>query len=188
MRALRTADAVLGAVVRLGAYLGALVILALMFATTADVVRRATSGKSIAGITEGSEVVLAIAVFLGLAYAQRAQVHVSTSVVVDRVPPAVAAIMRTVALVVACAFFAWVVDANVGKALDSVESGEYRFGLLKVPVWPARIAIAIGLALLTLELLRRALIEAAGAIRLLRRDGGPPPPGGEPSEPGSAAR
>lgn len=47
--------------------------------------------------------------------------------------------------------------------LDSTRAGEYRFGLVRVPVWPARLFVPLGLAGLTVVLVMRA-IHAAKTI------------------------
>ena len=59
--------------------------------------------------------------------------------------------LEALALFMALAVLA-VMTLQTGKrALRSIESGEYRFGIIEIPIWPARTAVVLGLALLTLQ-------------------------------------
>ena len=61
----------------------------------------------------------------------------------------------------------WATVLSAGRAWDSFRGGEVRFGLIEIPQWPARLAIAIGFGLLFLEVLRDLRLTALG-----RSDGG----------------
>lgn len=148
-----------------GAYLSAIGIVTIMLGTTADVARRSLAGQSLPGIVEGSEVVLAVAVFLGLGYAEQTSTHVATDIVTSRVPPTVRATMFAVGRLVMCALLAWMTVATAQRAVDSVVSNEFRFGMIRVPLWPGRTAIALGFALVVLEALIELVTEAGKAIR-----------------------
>ena len=152
----------------IGAYLAAAGIVAIMLATCADVARRTLIGQSLPGVIEGSEVMLVIAAFLGHGSAQRAGAHVATSVVTDRLPERLSQAVRTLGLVAAMLFLLWLLAATGERAWESVQTREYRFGLIKVPVWPARVAITVGLALFTAEVARQTW-QSARAFALGQR-------------------
>lgn len=152
--AVRVAGTMLRLASTAGDYIAVTGVVVIMFATCADVFRRTLTGRSVPGVVEGSEVMLVIAVFLGLGYAQREKVHVATSVVTDRLPDAVSRTVRIAGILVAICFLLWLVYATGERAVQSTRTGEYRFGLLQVPIWPGRVAITVGLALLTAELVR----------------------------------
>lgn len=134
-----------------GAKVAAAGIVMIMLATTGDVARRWVTGRSIPGAVEGSEVVLVIAVFLGLGLAQRQSTHVATAVVTNRVPARIAAAMRSFGLAMVVVFALWVMITTLAKAQHSFQTGEARFGLVQVPIWPGRLAITLGFLLLSLE-------------------------------------
>lgn len=149
--------------------LSALALVGLVLLTVTHVTLRSLGGRGIAGGIEIVEVVLAAAVFLALAQAQRIDAHVSTSLVTDRLPPRVAALLQSIAYLLAAVFFAWLVFETGRRGIDSWQSGETRVGLRAIPIWPARLIIPLGLAALTLEL----LVNVADRLAELRS--GPPP-------------
>lgn len=138
-----------------------LALFLIMIVTVVDVFARSLLGRSVPGMIESAEVILVAAAFLGLGYAQRMKAHVSTAVFVQAMPPQVARGIRlasTAALAVCIAATAWV---SAQRAWGAWRAGEVRFGLVEIPQWPARAAIAIGFVLLLLEVLRdlRALVD-----------------------------
>jgi TRAP-type C4-dicarboxylate transport system permease small subunit len=155
---------------RAAAYIGAVGIVVIMLATVSDVLRRWVQGRSVPGVVEGSELVLVVSVFLGLGLAERMGVHVSTSVVTDRLPTRVAGMLNAIGLVVVFLFLVWILAASADRALRSYISGEYRFGLMQIPLWPGRTAIAVGFLVLLLEVARHIGVSVLRARRRRRPD------------------
>ncbi len=147
----------------------ALCIAAVMFSTAADVIVRQVTGSSIPGVVEYSEVLLVALVFLGLAYAQRVKAHIGVDIVTDRLRPRVSHVVRAVGLVLAILVLAWMTYETAMVAVHAFEVREYRFGLVQVPIWPVRIVVPVGLAVLILELVLSTYDEIVGA-----RTGAPP--------------
>ena len=137
--------------------IGAILILVLMGLVVADVLSRTTTGDGVAGLVEYSEVILVIAVFLGVAYARQTDAHVSMDMVTTRIPPRISAAVQAVGLVGALVCVGIVAWVSVDVALESFQSREYRLGIERVPIWPGRASIAIAWCLLALELLRNLL-------------------------------
>lgn len=135
--------------------LAVVVILAMMVATVADVARRTFAGYPIPGVTEAGEVVMVMAVFLGIAYTESRGAHVRVTLVLEMLPPRVAAIINSLAMLLVLSLLAWMVWVTTGRALEAIEVNEVLFGLVKIPVWPGRIAIAVGLAAYFLEAIPR---------------------------------
>lgn len=142
----------------------ALGLLGLMFLTVAHVALRSLGGRGVAGGIEIVEIVLASAVFLALAEAQRIDAHVSTSLVTDRLPARLSAFLQLLAYLLAAAFFAWLVFETGKRGLASWQSGETRVGMRAIPIWPARLILPLGLAALTLELLVK-VADRMGELR-----------------------
>ena len=134
-----------------GANLASLAIVLIMIVTVVDVVTRGVSARSVPGMIES---ILVAAAFLGLGYAQRMKAHVSTSIFMDALPPAMARILRRAGLLVVVVYVTSATFVSARRAWDAFQGGEVRFGLIEIPQWPARAAIAIGFTLLLVELLR----------------------------------
>lgn len=160
---MRKAGALAAATIRFavtgGAFVGAAGILLITVATVADVVKRIVTGQSMAGVLETGEVVLVILVFLGLAAAQRERMHVASTILTSRVPPRFASLLRVVGLLAWTGLLVWMAVVCTGRAIESVAGGEYRFGLIQIPVWPARVAIALGVVLLLVAVLMTLVNE-----------------------------
>jgi TRAP-type C4-dicarboxylate transport system permease small subunit len=155
-------------VTRVFSWISGAFILVLMLLVVLEVFLRDVFSTTIGGTIEISEVMLAFLVFLGVAYAQQSSAHVNTNLVTSRIPPRVAGVVRTVGLVIAALVMLWAAWASAGRGWDSFQAGEARFGLRSVPVWPARLIIPVGFALLALE----TLFTAHDAWRSGRPTGG----------------
>lgn len=143
--------------------IAALLIVAVMFSTAADVIVRQLTGSSIPGVVEYSEVLLVALIFLGLAYAQRVKAHIGVDIVTERLKPRVSHVVRAVGLVLAILVLAWMAYETAVVAVHAFEVREYRFGLVQVPIWPVRIVVPVGLTVLILELALSAYDEIVGA-------------------------
>ncbi|UOM36577.1 TRAP transporter small permease [Acuticoccus sp. I52.16.1] len=133
--------------------LSTLCVVAVVGLVVLDVAARNLAGASVPGVLEVTEVTLVAIVYLGLAMAQRRQEHVSLSMVVDRLGGRWQRGAHFIAILVCLGVTLWFACAAWDAALTAFARGEYRFGLVAVPIWPARFAIAIGLTVLILELL-----------------------------------
>lgn len=132
---------------------GLLIVLSIVV-TTLDVASRAVTGKSVPGALESGELLMVGIVYLAVANTQRRNQHVAVSVVSDRLPPRVSkALFRGIMVVVAAvlAIAAWQTGV---RSVESFNLGEYRYGLVNFPLWPARMLVTFGLAVLAIEVLR----------------------------------
>ena len=137
-----------------GANIATVALFLIMVTTVVDVLSRSLFGRSVPGMIESAEVILVAGAFLGLGYAQRIRAHVSTSFFVDAIPRRAARFIKRTGLLILAFYVGWAAIVCVGRAWDAFQGGEVRFGLIQIPQWPARAAIAIGFALLFIEVLR----------------------------------
>lgn len=156
-------DAALGRVSTGAADLAAVGILLLMIATVLDVGLRIAGPWGVPGIVEYSEVILVAIVFLGMGSAQRMGQHVATTVVTDRLPDVWSRACRIASLSLALLLIGAMTYWSISRAIDSVGVNESRFGVMHVPIWPARVALAFGLLLLSVEM-TRSLIRALARV------------------------
>jgi len=143
----------LDAVCRFLSWISGALTLVLLLMLVAEVAARELLGRSLLGTIELSEVLLVFIVALGAAHAQRTGAHVSTDLVTSKFPPVPAALIRVAGMLVAAGFLLWTAWAGLRRGLTSFESGESRFGITDVPVWPARLILPVGLTLLALQCL-----------------------------------
>lgn len=139
--------------------LAGLGIFVLMALTVFDVGRRDLEGHGVKGVVEISEVLLAIVAFLGMLGAQLNGQHIKSPIVTNRLPDRSAHLTRAVGSLLACGLAAWATWLTVGVAKNSIASGEYRFGLVQVPLWPAKVAIPLGLGCFALALALDFLVQ-----------------------------
>lgn len=145
------------------AFLAVSCIVVMLVSIVADVARRTFAGKSVPGVVELGEVMMVAIVFLGLGFAERRGAHVSMTLLVRKLPPRAAAVVNGLGLLLVVGVVGWMVYVTADRALASFDVREYRFGLVRVPVWPARIAVAVGLAVYLLELVFRLFDDVKAA-------------------------
>lgn len=138
-----------------------------------DVASRALQNRPIAGVSEASEVGLVAIVFLGVAYAQARNDHVATTLVTSRLPIRLSAALRSIAYTVVAITVLWLAWATGERAVESIIQLELRYGFVRIPIWPARACITLGLIALLLEVLidlRNAMSAALGGESQTDRD------------------
>lgn len=123
-------------------------IIALCVLTLADVSGRYLRNRSVTGTIEVTEVGLVCVVFLGMMGAHINGRHIRTPLLTNRLPSRPAHIIRIIVMSLSVIFLLWATYETALIALDSISRGEYRYGIVKVPIWPARAMIPIGLAAL----------------------------------------
>ena len=132
----------------------------LLLVTAADVLLRTSSGHGVPGAVEITEVVLVVAAFMGLASAASDDLHIRATLLTDRMRPRVRRVVRLIGDMIGMAIVLWLIYATSLRAIASVMNGEYRFGLISMPIWPARVAILLGLIGLLLALLLKTIDRA----------------------------
>lgn len=137
-------------------------ILALLFINITNIALRETTGRGIGGAVELTEVVMAGIVYMAMAPAEISGTHVRTPILTNRLPSRAANSTRSVSMAIATMFIALTTVHTFEKAIMSQAAGEHRFALMSIPVWPARFAVAVGLALF-------AVVLAVGTYRAAQR-------------------
>lgn len=167
---LRGLDSVMRRVSQVAAILAAICGLVIVLMLAGEVLSRTVRNTSISGSYELSELLLVALVFLGLAEAERSGTHVRAELVTSRLPRHVAARVRCFGCLVAAAIAGWMTLATAERALHSFEIRELRQGLIQFPIWPSRILVSVGLALLVIELLLSAISHVSPRLRSARDD------------------
>ena len=135
-------DETVGAFTRVISAGGAIAACVIMIVMTVDVLYRNAIGRSVPGAFEIVEVALVLAIFLGMAGAERNKVHVRVTLITDAVPLRIGEAMRIFGLVVSLGIALWFTVSTFDKAMVSFHSGEYKTGLISFPIWPGRLLIS----------------------------------------------
>lgn len=143
-------------------YVAGVGILLLMVGVIADIVVRTLAGHALRGVVDYSEIGIVLCAFIALGYAQRDNTHVAVDTLVELLPRSGVIFCTWLVVLVAFPLLAWLVVETAQLALHSYRTGEYRFGLSQVKLWPARAMLPIGLGLWACEILRQAIEMTVG--------------------------
>ncbi|MGC5615583.1 TRAP transporter small permease [Georgenia sp. Z1491] len=140
-----------------------LLVLALL--TVADVVGRSVFDRSIVGTVDISTMLLVGVAFLGLAAAQVDGRHVDVDLVEARLPQGARvamALTRCVLLVLLGAVLTWGLTEQL---LSAHGRGETTNDILRLPTWPAKLALVVSFALFFVTAVWSTVLD----VRRLRR-------------------
>lgn len=155
-------------IARLQQWLGitAIVFMILMMVSTvADVTGRWAFNSPINGSVELVRVLMVFAVFFTLGYAQLKKQHIRAELLVSRLSPAPKMLLDGFGLLLALGFAGLVSYGATKVAINSTLQFEYASGLINFPIWPARVALAVGCIGLALQY----LAEFGGIFRKVSR-------------------
>lgn len=131
---------------------GAMIIL-LMLLTIVDISLRTAGKAGVFGGIEFSEVMLVIAVFAGMMTAELTGAHVKTPILTARLKTIAARSVQILGALIAVVLLAWMVVVSSIAAWQSFQVGEVHLGLARIPVWPAKAFVPIGMLGMLLVLL-----------------------------------
>lgn len=124
---------------------GAIGMLAIMFATSVDIALRQTGLGGVPASIELSEVLLGVVAMAGVVVGLQDRAHVASSIVTDRLRPALRFGVIVGGMLVAGTFLAWTAVETSLVAIESAKAQEYRYGIVKFPIWPGRVFCAVAL-------------------------------------------
>jgi TRAP-type C4-dicarboxylate transport system permease small subunit len=136
-------------------------IVLLMLPTVADVSYRKIVGPSLPGMIEVSEVALVVLAFLAMGPATAAGSHIATPILTMRLAPGLARALRVCGMVAVWGILAVMIWGTARNAMGSVAIREFRFGMVQMPIWPAKLAVPLGLGAMLVEL----TLQIADALR-----------------------
>lgn len=163
-----------GRIVTWFAVLAGLVTFAIMWMIDANVLLRKLFNAPLQGSFEFTEAGLVLIVFLSLAFTQHRRGHIRVTLLSRRLPMGVQHGLYIAVLFIGALFFAWCTYAALGNAIRSFNLNEQEWGVIQLPIWPVKSAIAVGTTLICLQFLLDAVrhcFVARGAL---------PPVGDEP--------
>lgn len=133
-------------------YLSMITVVVIMVMTIAGIAFRLV-GIQFSGVTNLSESLLVMAVYLSVAYAQQNKQHVSVELFLIRVNERAREGIGALNLVIALAICSVILYTSWDYALTSWRLGEKMDGAPFYPIYPPKLAIAFGITCLWLQLL-----------------------------------
>ena len=126
----------------------------LSFLVVADVVGRGVFNAPVKGTPEIVSMSIVIICFLQASYAIRSGGMLEVDVLPSLLPARGRAALAVLGCLLGFAFFAVIVYGGLDPLAHAWSSGEYEGeGALRVPTWPARLAVIVGAALAALNYL-----------------------------------
>ena len=138
-------------------YVSALSVAAMMLLTTAEVVARAVFTKSVPGSYEYVSLLFVYLIFLGLAFSQRLDAHITIGIVYDLLPRIFRQIIQGTFLLVAFVFFAALTWNSAESAWSNYLLGDTVLGAIQVETWWSRAGVPIGCLMFGLRFLTQFL-------------------------------
>ncbi len=139
--------------------LAAVLIITIMTLTTSDVIARYVIGSPLKGGVEISEILFLSAVYLGLSYTHLFREHVGVDLLISRFSKKTRLCLETVMLLLALLTYGVLAWRGAGAFWTSIETGEYRWGLISIPLWPARLMIPLGVSALCLKFIAEIVLN-----------------------------
>ncbi len=155
---------------------GGVGLLMSMFLGVADVVGTQILHIPVPGPFELTESTMVLIVFGALAYAQIRRAHIRVELIYLRMGPRVQAAMDVFADLAAITFFGLMLWQAINEAEYSLQIKEATVGLIRFPLYPARIILAAGTGLLILRLVLDVIVDATRIYT------GAPPPNVDPND------
>ncbi len=127
-----------------------------------DVLGRKFFNAPIPGASEMGVLLLVCKIFLGLPGAQASGSNFSVSVIHGVMSPMQRRVADSLTTLIAAVVFGLMARMSVISAIRSTQRGEISYGVIAFPIWPGRIVLAVGLILLTIQLLMDVLRLVSG--------------------------
>lgn len=143
-----------------GVVVGSAAVVLTMLLIVADVLGRKFF-KSVPGALELSEGLMIVIIFMPAAYVALRKGHIFIDAVTMHLPRNVQIILDAFSAVFGLVLFGIIAWMSWGVAWQAFQIGEYRVGLVSIPIWPFRMVFSIGYWLLCIALIYYAIREAA---------------------------
>ena len=135
-----------------------------MFLGTADVIGTQGFGQPVPGAREITESTMVLIVFGALAYGQIRRSHIRVELLYTRLPARGKAALYILADLCGLLFFGLLLWQAINEAQFSMQIGEATDGLIRFPLYPARIILAVGTGLLIARLALDVLVDTRHLI------------------------
>lgn len=154
------ADRALAAMSTISAMSSTLFTIGLMILISLNIALR-NFGTSMPGLVEGTALLMVIIIFLGLSAPERSNEHIAVDLMTRSIRTKPRQFINIISKLISAFISTWLCYGAFLSFRHSIDISEYQFGLIRFPIWPARLVVFIGLLLFTLETVRNALKNMA---------------------------
>lgn len=130
-----------------------LTILVMMLSTTVDTTLRYVFSRPVPGVFELNEVLLAVCIFMGLAWTQVERGHIRVIFILRRLPPKWIVVIDLLVWIICFVFITGFGIQSAKEALHSFHIKEFRWGSVQMPIWWAKALVPIGFWMMSLQLI-----------------------------------
>ncbi|CEP66112.1 TRAP C4-dicarboxylate transport system permease DctM subunit [Moorella glycerini] len=145
---------------------GVAVLFLMVILTFVNVILRKFFNSPIIGVVEITEVMMLVAIFLGIAYTQDMEGHVRVDVITARLAPRPKLTMESINDLLAIAMFVIVIWQVIERMLVFIQRNTMHSPFLPIPAAPIAAIVIFGCILLTLLLIRDFLLKLTEALQL----------------------
>jgi len=103
---------------------------------------------------------MVVSVFLAMSLGQARRTHIRVEVLVDKLPRPLRRLADLIRHALSMVFFLCIAYFGALSALHSFNVGEYAPGIINFPIWPARVVLAVGASLISLQ----CLLDIVGVL------------------------
>jgi TRAP-type C4-dicarboxylate transport system permease small subunit len=132
-----------------------------------DVVGSKLFNTPLPGVFELTESLMVGAVFMAIAFARSKRLHIAVDLLTSHLKPSVRIRFDLIICVLTFFFFFLIAWQGWEFGIKSLRIREYESGIIPYPVYPSKLALALGATIMSLQCLKD-LIEAS--IRMLKRN------------------
>lgn len=137
-----------------GAIISGIALLLMMLIGALDVFLGKVFNMPIPGTFEATEALMVVSAFLAIAYNQQVKGHIKVELFTSRFSPRVQAIFELFAYCLSVFFFFLVAWQAWLYGWASLKVREYESGLIAFPVYPAKLLLALGVSIMTVQCLK----------------------------------
>jgi TRAP-type C4-dicarboxylate transport system permease small subunit len=156
--------------------LGAAGLMVSMVLGFADVIGTKFLDYPVPGTLEFTESTMVLVVFGALAYTQSKRGHIRVEIIYNFFGPRTRALLDAFTHLIALIYFGLLCWLGIQEALYSWDISEATMGTIRFPLFPARVLLAVGTALLLLQLVLDIISDLRRAVH---GDSAPPAPAPE---------
>jgi TRAP-type C4-dicarboxylate transport system permease small subunit len=145
----------------LGSWLAGASLLSMMLIGAIDIIGTKLVDRPLPGTFELTEALMVLGVFLALAHTQARRQHIAVDLVTRRLGRGARGALDLFARLLTLGVFALIAWQGWVLGLGSLRVREYAPGIVQFPLYPSKLALAVGATLMVLQ----SLVDVLGAER-----------------------
>ena len=149
----------------IGAVLSGIALLLMMIMGALDVFLSKVFNMPVPGTFEATETLMVISAFLAIAYNQQVRGHIKVELFTSRMSPRLQLKFEAFNYLLSSIFFFLLTWQGWRFGIASLKIGEYESGLIAFPVYPAKLLLALGVTMMTLQCLRDLVMAFKNIIK-----------------------